>query len=215
MRVRSGDLTSAVIVVFGLAIAGPAAAACDSANALFEDNFESLDPVWGAADNGMSAKDGSLVLKPAAGYWRFVPSESDLYQDVSVCVDATIAATPKEDGASSLGILFWFADFNNLYIFEYYATGGFDVERLSKGKWLLPVPYTENPAIKKGAGQTNQMEVKMKGKQATIFINGTQVAQFKGVAPPDGGKVGLAAQSPAEGVATYKFQNFIVSEPSP
>jgi hypothetical protein len=214
MRVRSGDLTSAVIVVFGLAIAGPAAAACDSANALFEDNFESLDSSWGAPDDAVSAKDGSLVLKPAAGYWRFVPSESDLYQDVSVCVDATIAAAPKED-ASSLGILFWFADWNNVYIFEYYATGAFAVERLSKGKWLLPVPYTENPAIKKGVGQTNQLEVKMKGKQATIFINGTQVAQFKGVAPPDGGKVGLAGVSPAEGVATYKFQNFIVSEPSP
>jgi hypothetical protein len=214
MRVRSGVLISAVIVVFGLAIASPAAAACDSANALFEDNFESLDPSWGAPDNVVSAKDGSLVLKPQAGYWRFVPSESDLYQDVSVCVDATIVEAPKED-SSAAGVLFWFSDWNNLYVFEYYSDGGFSVERLSKGKWLLPVPYTENAAIKKGVGQPNQIEVKMKGKQATIFINGTQVAQFKGVAPQDGGKVGLAGVSPAEGVATFKFQKFTVSEASP
>jgi hypothetical protein len=152
------------------------------------------------------------VIKPQPnGYWRFAPSESDLYEDVSICVDATVVQTDNE-GGSSAAILFWFADWDNLYLFEVYPTGGFDVERLSKGKWLLPVPYTETLAIKKGAGQVNQIELQLKGKQGTMFINGTQVGQFKGVPPKDGSKLGLAAVSPAEGTATVKFQNFMVSE---
>ena len=47
-----------------------------------------------------------------------------------------------------------------------------------------------------------------------IIINGTEVKRFKGVAPKDGGVIGIQAGSPDDKPATFKYDNFIVSPPS-
>jgi hypothetical protein len=72
---------------------------------------------------------------------------------------------------------------------------------------------TETLALKKGVGETNQIELQLKPRDATIIINGTQVQRFKGIQPKDGGVVGVSATSPQDAPATFKFDNFMVSLP--
>jgi hypothetical protein len=199
-------------VVLGLLLAaGPAVAACNREDAAFEDDFEFLDPSWGAAAGELSVASGVLVLKPTKGHWRWLPSEAGLYDDVTICVDAAVVETTNLD-YTPIGVLFWFEDFDNFYKFNYWPSGGFSVDRVTRGQWLYPFPYSETLALKTGLGKVNQIEIRLKGKQATILINGTQVAQLKGTPPKRGSKVGLVGASPDEAAATLNFDNFLLIE---
>ena len=52
------------------------------------------------------------------------------------------------------------------------------------------------------------------GNKATLFVNGTQVAEITGKAPDGGGLVGLETYSPKTGGETEaRFTNFVVAEP--
>ena len=68
-------------------------------------------------------------------------------------------------------------------------------------------------ALKTGVGQTNHIEVQLRPKDATIFINGTQVTRFKGKPPKGGGSVGVYGSSPDAKPATFAFDNLVVSPP--
>jgi len=72
---------------------------------------------------------------------------------------------------------------------------------------------TETLALKKGVGETNQIELQLKPRDATIIINGTKVQRFKGIQPKDGGAVGFITTSPEDATATFKFDNLMVSLP--
>jgi len=62
---------------------------------------------------------------------------------------------------------------------------------VSKGRTLFPVRETDVPDLKKGAGQTNSLEVQTVGNKATLFVNGTKIAEFNGKPPEGGGLIGL------------------------
>jgi hypothetical protein len=67
-------------------------------------------------------------------------------------------------------------------------------------------------SVKKGLGQPNEMRIVTKGRLATVYVNDTQVASFKGF-PPDGGSmVGLFAES-GDKPYTWKFSDFSVRKP--
>jgi hypothetical protein len=67
--------------------------------------------------------------------------------------------------------------------------------------------------LKKGAGQTNSLEVQTVGNKATLFVNGTKVAEFNGKAPDGGGLVGVETYSPKTGGQTeVRFTDFVVAE---
>jgi hypothetical protein len=81
-----------------------------------------------------------------------------------------------------------------------------------KGKFV-DIAYIEAvPALKAGLGKTNNIELKMTAKDATVFINGAQVTRFKGKPPKDGSPVGLVSGS--EQPAKVTFDNLVVSEPA-
>lgn len=189
-----------------------AAKACGNGKVIFEDKFGTLDPSWGNASEDMKVENGALVLKPdTGGSWTAV-SQSDFYGDAAICVDATVTNGDPENSYSS--ILFWYQDDDNSYDYGFWPNGKVSVERESKGKFLYPVSSTAVPAMKKGLGQTNTLEVETKGSKVTIYVNGTKVAEFNGKSPEGGGKVGLISVSPDTGDRTVtKFTNFIVAEP--
>lgn len=68
MRFRSQVVvTACVAVILGVLLAAsPAIAEGDPDNALFEDDFEFLDPSWGEPADNFFVGDGALVLK---GFW--------------------------------------------------------------------------------------------------------------------------------------------------
>jgi hypothetical protein len=194
--------------VMGFGGMGSAFAECGKGKPIFEDAFETLDRSWGAPDDQVSVEKGSLVVKPKAGYSRWVLSQSDFYGDGSLCVDIKLAES-SDVGSTNLGAIFWAVDYANFYAL-YIGTDGkqgfFKVTRLSKGRWLTPVDWTPDPAIKFKLGETNSIEVQTKGRIVTAFVNGKQLAQLNGSPPEGGGLIGVFGGSPEGTPAKLVFQ---------
>ena len=205
-----------ILMVAALALGGELAAteatACGNGKVIFEDKFETLDPSWGNVTDLKKVENGALVLTPEPGKSVWGISESDYYTDAAICVDATVTNGLPEEAYHS--IVFWFQDTSNFYEFALWPSGKYRVERWSKGKILYPISLTDVPELKKGLGQTNSLEVETKGNMATLYVNGTKIAEFKGRPPEGGGKVGLDSTSPQTGERTVvRFTNFAIAEP--
>jgi hypothetical protein len=208
MRFRSSVVASAgAALLFGWLLATPALAECNPDGAIYEDDFEFLDGTWGDADDNIFVEDGSLVVKQWGGRVNFATKNDG----ANVCVDTTIAEAPAED-TTALGLVFWWADWDNYYYIYYWTDGSMVVRRVVKGK-ETDLFWVTTLAIKKGVGATNQFELKLRAKDATILINGTEVKRFKGVQPADGGVIGVIAGSPEDKPATFKYDNLIVAAP--
>jgi Domain of Unknown Function (DUF1080) len=206
------EILMAAALALGGELAATEATACGNGKVIFEDKFETLDPSWGNASNRKNVENGALVLKPESGRSVWAISESDYYSDAAICVDATVTNGTPEFAYHS--IVFWFQDSSNFYELGVWPNGKIDVERWRNGKILYPVSNTEVPALKKGLGQTNSLEVETKGNMATVYVNGTKIVEFKGTPPEGGGKVGLDSVSPQTGDRTVvRFTNFVVAEP--
>ena len=195
--------------ILGLLLAAsPAAAECDVDNAIFEDDFEFLDGSWTQATDNFYVEDGVLVIK---GYKETVnfATQTDV---ANVCVDMTIVEAPDPD-RSPIGLDFWWQDWDNYYYLYYWTNGYLEVRRLVKGKSQTIVSM-ETLALKQGVGQTNHIELQLRPKDATLFINGTEVTRFKGKPPKDGGPIGITGNSSEDTPALYQFDNLVVSPPA-
>jgi hypothetical protein len=205
----AGVMTLGSSVLFGATWAQ----ACGNGKVIYEDKFETLDPSWGKASDRLSVDQGALVIKAEPGQGRWALSQSDVYADAAICVDATVMNVPDPNSGFT-AIVFWYQDDSNYYEFGYWPAGDIRVNRVIKGKTLYPFPDTDIPALKKDAGQTNTLEVQTVGNKATLFVDGTQVGEFNGKAPEGGGLVGLETYSPKTGGETEaRFANFVVAEP--
>ena len=74
MKFRS-RVVAGMAAAFALALsvaAGPAFAACDSDNAIFEDDFEFMDVSWGAPSEAVFVEDGSLIIDENMGIVNFL-----------------------------------------------------------------------------------------------------------------------------------------------
>jgi hypothetical protein len=126
----------------------PPAHACQGEEVLSEDGFEFLDPGWGQFDL-ISLVDEQLELASDEIALSRAISSFSTYDDADICVTVTHVKGP--DDTSAAGIVFWFGDVNNYYLFEICPFGTWQASRLLKGKWLTIAPWAENPAIKKGS----------------------------------------------------------------
>jgi len=211
MRYRS--LISVIFAagVIGCGAAGSASAECKG-KPIFEDTFQTLDPSWGRQSEDMTAEKGALVLRPQPGYIKWALSQSDYYGDGSLCTDIKVVES-ADPGSTNAGVLFWATDTQNFYVANLGSDpnakkGFFQVTRFSKGRWLTPIGWTPDPAVKYGLGETNNLEVQLKGRAATIFVNGKQVGQINGNPPEGGGLIGVIGASPEAGRARIEYQNF-------
>jgi hypothetical protein len=186
-------------------------AACDTKNAIFRDTFDILDPSWGEGSD-LKVDGGQILVAPGAQYYRWVPSSAGIYDDVDVCVTAkTVAAiNPLKTMA---GIVFWYQDNQNLYVFEYAANGNAAIYRQQRGKWIAPVGWQPAAGLNPGDGAVNELRVVTVGNRATFYVNGQQFKQINGSPPPNGQQVGLFAASFDDSTPTYGFEDFVVSNP--
>jgi len=206
MTFRSSVVACAgAALLFGWLLATPALAECSKDNAIFEDDFDFLDGTWGDADDNFYVEGGSLVVKGWTGHVNFGTKS----ETADVCLDITVADAPAPD-STAVGIVFWWADWDNYYYLYYWVDGSMVVRRVVKGK-ESDLFWVSTLAIKKGVGATNQFELKLRPKDATILVNGTEVKRFKGTPPKDGGVIGVTAGSPDDKAATFKYDNLIVS----
>ncbi len=207
LRFLAGALGVVGCVLF--LTAATARADCNPDNAIFQDDFEFMDGSWGDPTDRFYVEDEAMVVKD----WAEQINSTTQNQGANVCVDMTAVEVPKPE-ESPLGLIFWWQDWDNFYYAWYWTNSGtVAVNRVVKGK-VQNVLQIDTLAVKKGVGATNHFEIDLRAKDATLFINGTQVTRFKGVQPKDGGIVGLIALSADGAPGTFKFDNLIVSEPS-
>jgi hypothetical protein len=198
------------VAALGLLLAaGPAAAECNRDNALFEDDFEFMDASWGQPNDNVFVEGGAFVVKGSWGQVNFQTTS----EVADYCIDATIVESEDPDGTGAF-LIFWFQDWENYYSVGYWGNGTFQVDRMIKGKWANVTVVPSAPAIKPGVGQTNSFELKLRPKDVTVFVNGTQISRFKGKPPKGGGPVGFQAFESAGKPAVVNFDNIVVSEPS-
>jgi hypothetical protein len=114
---------------------------------------------------------------------------------------------------AGVGLMFWGAASNNAYVLELTDAGTYAVRRFTPERSLTPITYRTSDAIKTEPGAWNELRVVTVDNQATIFINGQQLATIRGRVPHDGSLVGLFTETFAEPVVG-RFAAFKVVEPA-
>ena len=174
---------------------------------LYEDNFTNLDPSWGTPGERLSVKDGKLTLKPGLNTTQSILNQSNVFDDADISVEVSM---PAGDANVPGGLVFWAKDYTNFYCLCIDATGHFKISRYVTDRWLQPVGWTKNEAVKKGIGQVNKLRVVTKDRLGTAYINDKQVTIFSGQPPPGGGCVGVSGGSAENSQNTWQFANLRV-----
>jgi hypothetical protein len=111
------------------------------------------------------------------------------------------------------GLVFWYVDTNNFYVFELAPNGKASVWRRQRGRWLKQVEWQDAKGANQGDGAVNELRVTTIGGQASFFINDEPFKELTGSPPDNGQEVGVFAASPESGTATYSFDNLKVTKP--
>lgn len=199
----------------GLAVwtlAGASAFACEGKEVLFEDNFESLDPTWGEADDSFYLQDGRLVVSPSLDKYYAALNTAGVYDNIDFCVRIySLKADPK--GNTFAGVIFWASDYDNYYYALVAGDGAVAIFRRQRGKVLSQVDWTSFAAAKKGDDVVNNLRVVTVGKQARIYVNGQLFREVTGQPPPNGQQIGVRAISSKDLKAVYAFDDIKITEP--
>lgn len=185
---------------------------CLAEKVVFEDKFTTFDPGWGVPSDVAAVKDGAMVLSPKVNFStslinqaNFVPSDAD--------INVTMTYLKAKDPTYGSGLIFWANGYDEYYSLIFNAEGSCSVQRLIRNRWLSPVTWREFDAIKKGPNQPNLIRVVTKGKSATIYINGKELATFSSQ-PPEGGQlVGIKCSSGPNGENEAAFSGLKVTTP--
>jgi hypothetical protein len=197
-------------VLLLMASVGAAFATCQGRVVLYEDRFERLQPTWGEADE--SFRTGKLVVapEPAAYLWRI--NQASLYDDVDMCVSMTTIEGVEPEEAKA-GLIFWYVDENNFYVFEYAPNGKASVWRRQRGHWLEQVDWQDVEGANQGDDAENELRVVTRGDRATLYLNEEEFAEFDGVPPSEGQQIGIFVASPESGTARFAFDDLKVTRP--
>jgi TPR repeat protein len=219
---QSGSPVSAPGSVTATATGAPAAASviqadaeCKGPKIRYEDHFSrtSLDPSWGTFGPELTVEGGRMVLRPKVGrpYWQ--TNDLGTYDDVDLCVTATIAKGVAPDEVRA-GVIFGYLDPDNLYTLLVNAAGRTAIWRVRDGNWEEIVPWHLTEGVPKGDGTTMRLRVATRGNHATAYVNGhrlPEVTVLRGLAAQS---VGVIANSAKGGVSTVTFDDFKITTPN-
>ncbi len=188
---RAGRYLTCVLVGIGFLI-GASAHACQGDRVLFEEEFERFDAAWGPPEDWITVAGNKLNIDLKGGGYVTLVNEAFVFDDADYCVTIEFSGDGKMTTGS--GLVFWAEDWDHYYMAVITSDGSFTVFRDIGPRYIQPVQWTDTDAIKKGAGQANEIRVKTEGDEAIVFINGQEVARFKGQPPEGPSLVGLRAE---------------------
>jgi len=190
----------------------PALAVCQGINVLYQDTFDKLQPTWGEGSASFRTDAGRLLVSPAADQSLWVANTASVYDDIDMCITMTTVTGVNPEEAKA-GLVFWYVDVNNFYVFELAPNGKASVWRRQRGRWLKQVDWQDAKGANQGDGAINELHLTTVGSQATFFINDEPFKELSGSPPDAGQEIGVYAASPEAGVATYAFDNLKVTKP--
>ena len=190
-------------------IASSPALACKGRNVILADDFTTPDAAWGDNDDSFIIGSGTLQLKPAPGSTLGGVYQGELFEDADICIDMVM---PTGRNPPNGGLLFWWQDWDNAYLFQADATGSAAVFRWQRGRGLFPVSWRKAPSLKTAANAVNTLRLTLKGGTATAYINDQRFATFKGNPPQGGGMIGAFGASENGVSNTWTFSNLKVTD---
>lgn len=216
MKTVTRKQTIAVVAVTALTLGSVAhLASAESAivasvkKVLYEADFSTLDPAFGETSKIIHAGDGKLVLEPDLNSHYRAINQGMLFDDADVTVDVKIATAGGP--TPNFGLVFWAKSVDDYYCFSVIGDGRVGINHLVKTRWITPMTYRANSAVKTGADVVNQLRVVTVGNRATVSVNGIEVATIQGQAPEGGSFIGVAGECTAE-QSVYEFSNLKVSK---
>jgi hypothetical protein len=202
----------AAAVAAWIAAGGAASAACPGTTVLFLDNFDRLQSTWGDGGGVMKPYDGQLIVEPPADTEFWAANTAGLYDSIDMCVTVTTLASVTPDEAKA-GLIFWYVDDNNFYLFEMAPNGKASVWRRQRGKWLPQADWAVAPGALSGDGAQNELRVTTVDDKATLYVNDQEFKTITGTPPDKGQEIGIFAASPTAGPARFAFDNLKVTKP--
>ena len=195
-----------------MATGGSALAVCQGTTVLYQDTFDKLQPTWGEPRDALNVANGQLVVTPGVGKVFWAANTANFYDDIDMCVSMT-TVTGVDPEAAKAGVIFWYVDVNNFYVFELAPNGKASVWRRQRGRWLKQVDWQDAKGANQGDGAINELRVTTIGGQANFYVNDEPFKDLAGSPPDNGQEIGVFAASPDAGAATYSFDNLKVTKP--
>jgi hypothetical protein len=180
--------------------------ACGNGAVQFADDFKTPDAGWRHNDH-VKIGNGAIAVSPLANRTEIADDTTYIFSDADVCARIKLSDFTKPEQLSG-GLSFWITDPNNYFAFNIYPTGHWKITRLVAGMRGVPVSSGNSDAIKKGAGDVNEVEIRISGDTGTGYVNGTKIASFKGQPPAGGGTFGVDAESEDERTNIWEFRDF-------
>jgi hypothetical protein len=194
-----------LLVAFATLVPPDLAHACGNGAVQFADDFKTPDAGWLHSDHGKIGS-GAITLMPAADGTTSAYNAAYIFSDADVCVQIKVSDFTKPEKLNG-GLTFWVTDFNSYFLFAIYPDGTWTYQRKAGARWIN-ISSGNSDAIKKGAGDVNEVEVRLAGNAGTGYVNGTKVATFSGQPPEGGSSFGVFAQSESERVNIWEFRDF-------
>ncbi len=203
---RKAIITLMLVAVLGIASVSWAG------TVLYQDNFTNMDPGWGAPDKYFNIAGGKMTVQPAAKETYTAIYEGNIFpNDVDASINMKFVKAPDPNWGA--GLLFWSSGMKNFYGLLINANGWFTIQRRMGDRFINPVSWRANDAIKKGAGADNRLRIVTKGDKATVFINDKEVISFTGTPPEGGSQIGIRAASGDNESNVIEFSDLKVEKP--
>lgn len=204
--------TSWILAATVLLLGTVSAVACQGNEVLYEENFDEEYTTWDPDGDIVKLDGGKLIVSPKPSKSHAQLTLDEIFDDMDFCASMTPIKAPDPNTASG-ALIFWWQDWKNFYQLQLTPAGDFSVVRFTRGRALWPVQWTKADSIKTGEGAVNNLRILVVGRRAKIFINGKQVASFKGRPPKDGSFLGVLVVSPANGRTVVAYEDFKVTMP--
>ena len=161
---------------------------------LYLEDFKTLSPNWGEANENMFVKNGALQIVAAADASRWQINGSLQTRIFAPAATRAEINFPSNVPATS-GLIFWANDVNKYFLFDIDSSGRFAVLRYEDKKYKPIIPWTHSAAIKTGKGAANQLEMLDADLKAYLSINGTSVGEVKSPSSDPGMYIGFYCES--------------------
>jgi hypothetical protein len=197
--------TRFAFAVLALVFAASPTAACGGASIYLGGPLKTGPTGWGDVDDQFQIAGDGATIAPQPGQQTARWDAGLFVGDAEACVTITMPANVVDAARTYAGVLFWSTGKDDFYEFVIAPNGYFAIARKVRGMFVAepPVPWTRTEVLKLGAGEKNELMVRLEGETAAASINGVEVVRLRGQSPDAPSHFGLVAASTPDATTAW------------